>query len=220
MKAKIKEIFSSVQGEGIFVGYKQLFVRFCKCNLNCTYCDTDFSSIGAKEYTPEELAEYCNKFTDCHSVSLTGGEPLTETEFLKKFLPLLNLPVYLETNGTLYEEAKEIEPFIEYVAADIKLPSSTGLSPLWIKHDRFFEMVKEKNLFAKVVFNSDIEEDEIKQASQLCKKYNIELIIQPVMKGAMPGVTPEHMLDILNRFLKYYNKVRLIPQVHKFINIA
>ena len=27
-KAKIKEIFTSIQGEGPFIGYKQLFIRF------------------------------------------------------------------------------------------------------------------------------------------------------------------------------------------------
>ena len=43
-KIKIKEIFESIQGEGPYVGYKQLFVRFCNCNLKCNYCDTEFSS--------------------------------------------------------------------------------------------------------------------------------------------------------------------------------
>ena len=41
-KAKIKEIFASIQGEGPYVGVKQLFIRFCACNLNCDYCDTPF----------------------------------------------------------------------------------------------------------------------------------------------------------------------------------
>ena len=40
MKAPVREMFVSVQGEGPYVGYRQLFVRFPKCNLNCIYCDT------------------------------------------------------------------------------------------------------------------------------------------------------------------------------------
>ncbi len=40
MKAPIREIFVSVQGEGPYVGYRQAFVRFPKCNLECLYCDT------------------------------------------------------------------------------------------------------------------------------------------------------------------------------------
>ena len=43
-KIKVKEIFASIQGEGPYVGYKQLFVRFCNCNLKCNYCDTEFSA--------------------------------------------------------------------------------------------------------------------------------------------------------------------------------
>ena len=43
-KIKIKEIFESIQGEGPYVGYKQLFIRFCNCNLKCNYCDTEFSA--------------------------------------------------------------------------------------------------------------------------------------------------------------------------------
>ena len=59
-KVKIKEIFASIQGEGIFVGVKQIFVRFCRCNLACKYCDTDFSS-NYKEYSVDELVDYINR---------------------------------------------------------------------------------------------------------------------------------------------------------------
>ena len=81
--AKIKEIFSSIQGEGPLVGYKQLFIRFCGCNLNCNYCDTDFELNFSKDFSAEEILEVINKNTDCHSVSLTGGEPLLQVDFIK-----------------------------------------------------------------------------------------------------------------------------------------
>ena len=41
-KANLLEIFSSIQGEGVLVGCRQIFLRFPDCNLNCRYCDTDF----------------------------------------------------------------------------------------------------------------------------------------------------------------------------------
>ena len=108
MKTKIKEIFTSIQGEGPYIGYRQLFIRFCGCNLNCSYCDTDFNAENTKEYSVEELINICKQNLDCHSVSLTGGEPLLNLEFLKEFIPRSPLPVYLETNGTLHENLKEI----------------------------------------------------------------------------------------------------------------
>ncbi|MCL5059022.1 MAG: 7-carboxy-7-deazaguanine synthase QueE, partial [Actinobacteria bacterium] len=40
MKAAVREIFSSVQGEGPYVGTRQIFIRFDGCNLSCRYCDT------------------------------------------------------------------------------------------------------------------------------------------------------------------------------------
>ena len=42
-KADLVEIFSSVQGEGLLVGVRQIFLRFPDCNLACRYCDTDFA---------------------------------------------------------------------------------------------------------------------------------------------------------------------------------
>ena len=57
-KIKIKEIFDSIQGEGPYVGEKQLFVRTTKCNLNCKYCDTDFlCDENSKEYNFDEFFE-------------------------------------------------------------------------------------------------------------------------------------------------------------------
>ena len=40
--ANLIEIFSSVQGEGKYVGCRQIFIRSAECNLNCAYCDTNF----------------------------------------------------------------------------------------------------------------------------------------------------------------------------------
>ena len=59
-EAKIKEIFESVQGEGSIVGFKQLFIRFCGCNLRCKYCDTDFLKSKSEEYTPATLLKKVN----------------------------------------------------------------------------------------------------------------------------------------------------------------
>lgn len=218
-KVKIKEIFSSIQGEGPYVGYKQLFIRFCGCNLNCQYCDTDFEAKDSTLYTIEELVSIVNQNSDCHSVSLTGGEPLLNTGFLKEFLPLCQLPVYLETNATLAGELSEIIDYIDYVSADIKLSSCTGNSDLWNEHDRFFDIASCKELFAKVIFDENITDTEIDKVCSLASKYRVELILQPKMINDKLSVNKEFLEATLNAFLIRYKKVRLIPQIHKFLDV-
>ena len=221
--AKIKEIFKSIQGEGPFIGYQQLFIRFCGCNLNCSYCDTDFSPENILgEFSPQELVDYVNKLeiSDIHSVSLTGGEPLISYKFLKEFLPLIpNKKVLLETNATLVDELSEIIDFVDIVAADIKLESATGSKNRFDLHKDFFDVAKSKNLFAKVVFNDKISDFEISETCKLAKMYGIELVLQPQMINNNMAVSSDFAELIFAKFLSQYKNVRLIPQVHKFINV-
>ena len=216
---KIKEVFTSIQGEGPFIGYKQLFIRFCGCNLSCNYCDTDYRTVGSTDYRLCELIECVKQNKDCHSVAITGGEPLLNSGFLKEFLPQCPLPVYLETNATLAGELGEIIDYVDYISADIKLGSCTGLNNFFNEHDRFFTVASPKTLFAKIVFDENITEDEIMQCAKLGAKYNIELILQPKMNGDSLGVKKEIIEKVFDKILKLYKKVRVIPQVHKFLDV-
>ena len=219
-KVKIKEIFESVQGEGPYLGCKQLFVRFCNCNLKCNYCDTEFSSDSDyREFCPEQLAFEVNKFSKIHSISLTGGEPLLATDFLKDFLPLVNKPVYLETNATLAEKLLEIKQFVNIISADIKLESAAGIKDALKFHEKFFANCAGVETFAKVVFNEKIRENEITASCELGKKYNIPVILQPEMIEDKMSVSSEFCANVLDKFLNNYDNARLIPQVHKFLNL-
>lgn len=223
IKAKIKEIFASIQGEGPYVGVKQLFIRFCDCNLNCRYCDTEFSSKSDYvEYTPSELFEKVKAFNldTIASVSLTGGEPLLSADFLAEFLPMMRgRKIYLETNATLYKEFDKIKPYVDIISADIKLESSTGIKNSYVLHDKFFEHAIGKECFAKIVFDETITDDEIDGCCLLARKYDLDLILQPMMKKNVMSVSPEFCTQILDKFLDRHIKVRLIPQMHKFINV-
>lgn len=221
-KTFVKEFFVSIQGEGPYVGYKQLFIRFCRCNLKCKYCDTDFLVAGgAKEYSAQELFDAISTLdlTGLHSISLTGGEPLLETEFLKEFLPLARGigRIYLETNATLPEQFEEIKDLVDIVSADIKLESAAGVKACW--HDEFFVACAGKDLFAKIVFDSSITDEEISTTAELAKKYGLELVLSPVMLGDKMSVTTEFISTVLDKYLKHYDRVRVIPQVHKFIGV-
>lgn len=221
MEAKINEIFSSIQGEGPVVGYKQLFIRFCGCNLRCDYCDTEFQQGTC--FSPQEL--YSKIVSECdlstfHSISLTGGEPLISVEFLKDFLPLVQgkTKIYLETNATLFDELPIIKDYIDIISADIKLPTSTGKNTFDL-HRKFFEQVDGVQTFAKIVFDKNITNEEIETCANMGKDFGIELVLQPKMIGDKMSVSSDFCNSILDKFSSIYPNVRLIPQVHKFLNV-
>lgn len=221
MKTKINEIFSSIQGEGPVVGYKQLFIRFCGCNLNCAYCDTEFAD--GKDYTPQELFEKITTEYDLktfHSISLTGGEPLLSVEFLKEFLPLIQgqTKIYLETNATLSENLLKIRNLIDIVSADIKLETATGLNT-FDKHEQFLKNCTGIETFAKIVFDENITETEIAHCCKIAKLTNIELVLQPKMIDNKMSITSDFCNSILDKFTTMYPNCRLIPQVHKFLDV-
>ncbi len=215
-KVLIKEIFSSIQGEGTHVGEKHLFIRFCGCNLKCAFCDTDFDPKNAKEYTADEILKTAK---DSEIIALTGGEPLLHLDFLLEFLPLAKKAehkIYLETNGTLLNELKEIVNFVDTVAMDIKIKSATKQPTRYKENAEFLKTAQEgcKDVFVKVVFDGNIKDDEIKEITNFLPTETM-LILQP----KMPLNDGFNYSNIFEKFYKLHKKTRLIPQCHKFLNL-
>jgi len=223
-QAQIKEIFTSIQGEGHLIGYTQLFIRFCKCDFNCKYCDTDYKPDATSEnYTANSLAERIKSYDtkNIHSICLTGGEPLADAAFLKEFLRNIMLPVHIETNATRTAELSEIINMIKYVSANIKLPSAYGGKDCFKKHAEFIRMCKQarKDTYIKVIFDENITDEEIKKCVDIAKENDLEIVLQPVAKGGKITVKSRYLPDVLERFRQKYWNVRLIPQVHKILSL-
>ena len=112
----MREIFSTVQGEGRNTGLPATFIRFAGCNLNCPWCDT-------RRHTKEflslfEIMAAVRKLKN-RAVVITGGEPTTVAG-LGEVLSKLKDEGYwlaLETNGL--KAIPEIEMF-DYVAVSPK----------------------------------------------------------------------------------------------------
>lgn len=239
----LSEIFSSVQGEGLYLGVRQLFIRTALCNLNCRYCDTSDTASAPDCFrlesepgsgvfrkcqnpvTPDMVMELLTVYDGIrhHSVSLTGGEPLLQAEFLKGLLKKLKsrgFEVHLETNGTLFEQLKSVIDLVDVVAMDIKMPSAAAAGNLWDCHRKFLEIAAEKNVFVKIVVTEDTPDQELDLAANLvaAKDKKIPLIVQPVTDiNGICRVSGSRLLKIQERLLKTLRRVMVIPQTHRMI---
>lgn len=237
--ANLVEVFSSIQGEGILVGVRQLFVRFAGCNLNCRYCDTSgahgFTDTAAIEYppasgrmtrrvnpvSPDTFIEIIRQFDPVshHSLSLTGGEPLLAADFLATVLPELHFPgkIYLETNGTLPESLNRIIDYVDLIAMDIKLPSATG-KVCWEQHREFLRLGKRKGLFVKIVVTPDMLESELKEAVNFLAAVDrgIPLVLQPAtpVGEKEEPVSASALIRLADLASMTLADVRVIPQTH------
>ncbi len=231
MKAPISEIFSSIQGEGLYLGKRHIFVRFFGCNMRCAYCDTMPSTYA--ELSVAEVIEQINLCLNNGAVpqngqpkpaiSLTGGEPLIHAVYLKlllKELKSLGLKTYLETNGTLPKTLNSVIEIADIIAMDIKLPSSTQDKMFWDEHKEFLNIARRREVFTKVVVTGDTREDEFEKAVNILRDIDsmIPLVIQPVTpcKGVRKA-----SIKMLDRFYSHASSklkdVRIIPQVHKIM---
>ncbi|MDD5292083.1 MAG: 7-carboxy-7-deazaguanine synthase QueE [Candidatus Omnitrophica bacterium] len=223
-KAKINDVFVSIQGEGKYISEPQCFIRFYGCNLNCGFCDTKISDF--KQYSCEELLDELKRVIsgrDIKTVSLTGGEPLLERDFLLDFLPMLKrrgFKVYLETNGVLHNEFFDVMDNVDVIAMDIKLPSSTGQKGFWREHEEFLKAAANKDVFVKIIVCINTTLDDLKQAIKLVSGINPKLTIVLQPNSQQLGA---ELAAKLHEFKKYCRQhlsdVRSIPQLHKAIGV-
>ena len=208
LSAFVSEIFSSAQGEGVNIGRRQLFVRFCECHRNCLYCDTpvERSETIAIERDPgsgifesipnplsiEQLLKILGEMNGpefAHDdLFITGGEPLLHADFLENFLPearkQLNLPVHLETTGDLPEPFTKVADQIDHVLMDIKLPSVTGEAETWEMHQAFLREIKAKEIGTtiKLVVSADTSDADLAEAVELITATDTcaHVVLQPM----------------------------------------
>ena len=123
---KIAELYTSIQGEGIYTGTPCFFIRTSGCDLRCRWCDTSefISSSSGKWFSREKLLA---SVPDCIPIILiTGGEPLlqeTNTLILIKSLHE-NYPekkILLETGG--HRSLLKVPQYV-HIIMDVKMPGS------------------------------------------------------------------------------------------------
>ncbi len=239
------EVFSSLQGEGLFLGYRQIFVRFPGCNLACSYCDTPLAmpeqcrvetepGSGQFRLIPQPVpfstlydlaASWCVDLPDAHhSFSITGGEPLLHAGVLAVWLPRLReiLPIYLETNGTLPDALSPLLHLLDYICMDIKLPSVAGTGDLWEEHRRFLELARETEVSVKMIVGPQTTDQELLMACDLVSDVDpeIPLVLQPQTgRDGTVTVAAVQLLHWQSLAARLLADVRVIPQTHRFMGV-
>jgi len=222
MKVRIAEIFLSIQGEGLYVGERQVFVRLADCNLDCRYCDTKIYSF--REYEPQALLEELNRYRDNYqTVAFTGGEPLVQKEFLKEILALTHqsgFKNYLETNGTLAEALEEVIDNVNIVAMDFKFPSSTGLLDYWPQHRKFLKIASRKEVFIKAVICASTLESDLREAVRVIKEVNPAAILVLQPDSRVDYFEIEEKINRFKHICIAENIIScIIPQIHKLVGV-
>jgi organic radical activating enzyme len=259
----VSEIFCSDQGEGPLVGQRQVFFRTAGCSATCRWCDTLYSKVRsarcvihgqnggetralsnpiAADAAAHEVLQLARADDSAAVVSITGGEPLEQGEFVRDVAARCRaggLGVYLETNGLHDRELAAVLAHVDVVAMDVKLPSATG-TVAWKRHEAFLSQVfshrraggdngTSPDVFVKVVVDDRTTEREIESAARLVASADrrIPFVLQPESRALLSTRTAPETRRRLRTVLAagrgaaaaVLDDVRVVPQLHKILNI-
>jgi 7-carboxy-7-deazaguanine synthase len=234
-RARVSEIFTSIEGEGIFVGRKTLFIRFSGCHLKCRWCDTKYALPldSGTDYLIDEIKDLIIKELrpSTYKVNFTGGEPLLQTEavieladFIKK---QTNLKTYMESSCFDSELFSKVLPYIDICKIEFKTDDSNVVEDeeygnLILNEIKCLELAIKSNkaTYIKIVVTNSTNLESFKNlVYNISKKIKpsdiLGFIIQPSFGIDQPTVNK--LLDTYDVVQPMFPEVRIIPQLHKEI---
>jgi 7-carboxy-7-deazaguanine synthase len=213
MNFKVAEIFSSINGEGRRAGELAVFVRFCGCNLACSYCDTTWANEANAPFTlmsAEEIYSAIKK-TGIVNVTLTGGEPLLQPG-IKTLLQLLatdqNLRVEIETNGSMPIAPYDHMAGRPSMTLDYKLPGSGMEAQMCFENYAHLQ----PSDTVKFVCGSNAD---LNRALEIIRQFHLTDKCAVYFSPVFGQIDPAEMVEFLKTHV--LNDVRLQLQLHKFI---
>lgn len=193
---RIKAIWKTLQGEGLFAGRPAVFVRMVGCNMwsgyehtrerdadrngaNCPlWCDTDFTKEGSQTYTAEELsAAIVGVGDDVRFCVITGGEPLMQIDAaLIKALHKQGFFIAIETNGSM----KLMESCWDKENEKLEAPDWIVCSPKINQHKLKLEFFDELKLVVPDYLPNNFEDFAKRQRVNLIQGHPLPLLwVQP-----------------------------------------
>ncbi|NEU29184.1 7-carboxy-7-deazaguanine synthase QueE [bacterium LRH843] len=230
MKIPVMEVFGpTIQGEGMVIGQKTMFVRTGGCDYSCSWCDSSFTWDGSTRSTlmkAEEIVDTLleiggNKFSH---VTISGGNPALH-KGCGQFIDLCHergWKVAVETQGSFWQEWMLK---IDDVTISPKPPSS-GMETDFVKLDYYIEKLIEasSNVSLKVViFNME----DFAYAEMIHKRYPaIPFFLQVGNEDIASTEDAELVSTLLQRYewliekamnSETMNNAKVLPQLHTLI---
>ncbi len=204
----VNEIYSSIQGEGLLVGTPSLFIRLQGCNLRCPWCDQPEALSFSKSEVPlEDVLRQAQESPFRHAV-ITGGEPMAHEGLpaLVKALLEEGFSVQIETNGTLWQEALEEKAKEIHITCSPKAVAGFFVHPKVLKYAKELKFVVDEELTAEILLRQEF---------------------KGFLEGGLVVLQPEsNRKDMFEKALRIQEdmaekgyRVRIIPQIHKFLGI-
>ena len=203
------EHFLSIDGEGPTAGALSLFIRLAGCNLRCTWCDTCYAQTTESATQTLTLAELVDvvKQSGIEHVTLTGGEPLLQSNVKELLQALSFVTVHVETNGSINVEPFRVGEHVHFVV-DYKLPGSGMEQTMCLQN---FDHVTPTDAYKFVI----ADEVDLQKAVELVKQYDLTHKTQVYFSTVFAEMTPADVVEVMK--LEKLNAVKLQLQLHKYI---
>jgi 7-carboxy-7-deazaguanine synthase len=233
-RVPVLEIFGpTIQGEGMVIGQKTMFVRTAGCDYSCNWCDSAFTWDGSakddiRQMTAEEIWSKLIELGDDRfsHVTISGGNPalLANLSELIGLLKEKGKKIAIETQGSKYQEwLNEID--------DLTIspkPPSSGMNTDFEKLDQIIDILRNTNpkqaLSLKVVV---FDSSDFQYAKNVHLRYpSIPFYLQVGNEDIHEAETNKLVQTLLEKYEtlidqviedKELNNVRVLPQLHALV---
>ncbi|SDH94318.1 preQ(0) biosynthesis protein QueE [Alteribacillus persepolensis] len=230
-KVPVLEIFGpTIQGEGMVVGQKTMFIRTAGCDYRCSWCDSAFTWDGSQKPTLMDADDIVQQLEAIggrrfNHVTISGGNPALQRGLASVVQALMEkgIKTAVETQGTMWQEWMRD---VDDVTVSPKPPSS-GMKTNWDQLDYYIQQLRgrsHKQVSLKIViFN----EEDLRYAENVHARYSD---IPMFLQTGNDDIETDDNNWLLSHLLKRYewlvenvidsetlNEVKVLPQLHTLL---